>query len=408
MEINGKVLITTDWHFGLNNNRKTKLQTIVEVAKQIKQYTDKNNIKTIIFGGDLFHQRNILSVDTINVAIKVIEMLTKKCNMYLILGNHDIFNKNTSQVHSLNIFKHIKNVHIIENIQECSINGNKTLLIPWNSDMSSFSKESYDIMIGHFDISERYLIASYIDNNIKKTNSDIKSIRDINTDDLLKESGLDDIDIDIENDIETIINTQNSSDLIGDWVEVVKPKGLIFAGHIHNHKELYTKNRKFIFIGSPYQQTLGEVDSNDGFYILDEQNKEHFIELNNIPRHIDLKISEIVKNIDNFDFSIVKNNIVHCIYDIEVDETINSKIIKLISDNNPYEELPSDYDVKVNITNDSNYNESIDIIRRSKMEYIQNYIDKKCIDYINEKELSKEKLFKVIKEYYDKANEDYQ
>ena len=42
------------------------------------------------------------------------------------------------------------------------------------------------------------------------------------------------------------------------------------------------------------------------------------------------------------------------------------------------------------------------------MEYIQNYIDKKCIEYITEKELSKEKLFKIIKEYYDKANEDYQ
>jgi DNA repair exonuclease SbcCD nuclease subunit len=405
MKINGKILITTDWHFGINNNRKSKLQTLVEVAKQIKQYIDKNNIKNIIFGGDLFHQRNILSVDTINIAIKVIEMLSKKCHIYFILGNHDIFNKNTSQIHSLNIFKHIKNVHIIETAQECSINGNKTLLVPWNTDMSLFSKESYDMMIGHYDISERYLIASYIDNNIKKTNSDTLSIKDINSDELLKESGLDDISFNIENEIETIINTQNSSDLLGDWVEIVKPKGIIFAGHIHNHKEFYTKNRKFIFIGSPYQQTLGEIDSIDGFYVINEQNKEFFVELSNIPKHIDLKISEIVNNIDGFDFSIVKNNIVHCIYDVEIDESLNSKIINSISNNNPYEELPSDYDIKVNISNDTNYTESIDIIKRSKIEYIQNYIDKKCIEYINEKELSKDKLYKIIREYYDKANE---
>jgi DNA repair exonuclease SbcCD nuclease subunit len=406
MTINGKVLITTDWHFGINNNRKTKLQTLVNVAKKIKQYTDKNNIKTIIFGGDMFHQRNILSVDTINVAIKIIEMLAKKCHIYLILGNHDIFNKNTSQVHSLNIFKHIKNVHIIETVQECSINGNRTLFVPWNSDMTSFKKESYDIMIGHYDISERYLIASYIDNNVKKMNSDIKSIKNINCDELLRDSGLDDMDFDVENDIETIINTQNSSDLLGDWVEIVKPRGLIFAGHIHNHKELYTKNRKFIFIGSPYQQTLGEIDSNDGFYVLDEQNKETFVELEDIPRHVDLKISEIVNAIDVFDFSVVKNNIVHCIYDVEIDDTTNAKIVDLINQNNPYEELPPDYDVSVNITNDNTCTESIDIIRRSKLEYIQNYIDKKCVEYMTENNLSKEKLFKVIREYYDKANEN--
>lgn len=404
MNISGKVLITTDWHFGINNNRKTKIQTLVDVAKKIIKYTEENNVKSIIFGGDMFHQRNILSVDTINVAIKIIENLAKKCNVYLILGNHDIFNKNTSQVHSLNIFKHIKNVHIIETAQECSINGNKTLLIPWGSDMTIYDKESFDMMIGHFNISERYLIASYIDANIKKKNLDSKSLNELKSDELLKGSGFEDLDFDYEHEIETIINTKNSSDLIGDWVEIVKQKGVIFSGHIHNHKEFYTKNRKFIFIGSPYQQTLGEADSNDGFYVLDEKNNIKFEELKGIPVYIDIKISEVIKDIDKFDFSIVRNNIVHCIYDIEIDEIVNSKIRIKITNNFPYEEVSPDYEITSKYI-DNGSEESVDIIRRSKLEYIHNYIDKNCEKILEEKELNKDKLFETMREYYDRVNQ---
>lgn len=41
--------------------------------------------------------------------------------------------------------------------------------------------------------------------------------------------------------------------LLGNFIEIVKENGTIFAGHIHQHKEMTTKKRKFIFVGSPYQ-----------------------------------------------------------------------------------------------------------------------------------------------------------
>lgn len=52
---------------------------------------------------------------------------------------------------------------------------------------------------------------------------------------------------------EAVSSKKKSSDLVGDFIEVVKRSGTIFSGHIHQHREFVAKRRKFIFIGSPYE-----------------------------------------------------------------------------------------------------------------------------------------------------------
>ena len=70
----------------------------------------------------------------------------------------------------------------------------------------------------------------------------------------------------------------------------------------------------------------------------------------------------------------------------------------------PYEELLPDYEVELSFSSDIKIqNESIELIKKSKLEDVRNYIsniDKKVLD---EQGIDKDKLFSVIEQHYNKV-----
>ena len=60
--------------------------------------------------------------------------------------------------------------------------------------------------------------------------------------------------------------------------------------------------------------------------MLNEDCSYKFNEIANVPKHVEIKMSEVLKAKESFDFSIVKDNIVHKVYDIEVDRETDAKI----------------------------------------------------------------------------------
>lgn len=343
-----------------------------------------NNIDNVIFMGDYFHSRSLISSDTINIAYKCMQALAKKCRVVLILGNHDLFMKNSVDIHSLNMFQDIPNVEIVSKPIEVKLNNSLCLLVPWLSDLSEFKQSSYDMMFGHFDVSSKYLIQSYVEEHTQKVRAD-ESIKMKTTSDF----------------------GNQSADSVGSFVELAKNDGVVFAGHIHQHKEFIAKHRHFVFVGSPYQQTLGDIDNDTGFYIIDENGKYEFNPITNIPIHIQLPISEIMsKGIEEFDYSIVSNNIVQRIYDIDINTVDDQQISQHIFNAKPYEELLPEYQVDINTTlTKNNEQNAIEIIRKSKLEYIRNYIDTLNNDELIEKNINKDKLFDVLEKYYKKVSE---
>lgn len=405
-KITGKTLVTTDWHFGIKSNSISRLNILVKVVNEINRFIKGNKIRNLVFMGDLFHNRNNLSVQTIDIALKCINTLAKSCKVYLIIGNHDLFNKNSVEVNSLNMFRNTKNVTVIDHPTEYEMNGEKVLMCPWLSELSNYHEKTYDKLFGHFDISFKFLVASYIESNTSKniTTKEVKEL--IEKDEMFRESELDDLDFDTEDETETYMNGEKSSDLIGSWTSIVKEKGTIFSGHIHGHKEFFTNNRKFIFVGSPYQQTRGEKESKDGFYIINEDGNYEFHEIISAPIHVDIRMSDVVKDISKFDFSVVKNSIVHKIYDVEVDRVTDAKIAQMITDNKPYEELTPDFDVAQTYTDENGTNiESVDALKKSKIEYLHNYIDNIDGNVLVDNSLDREKLHSCMEEYYNMTNE---
>jgi len=234
-QINGNILVFTDLHLGLKSGSKSRLAICVNAIKEIISFIKKHDVETVLFLGDWHHVRVSTENNVLNVSCKLMQALAKNCKVYCLLGNHDIYMKNTSDINSLIMFKNITNVKIVDSVLEASLNGNKSLFVPWLGDVSKYENETFDMMFGHFDVSSKYLIKSYVEDNINKKTTSEQTSNMIEADSILETK-----------------NKSTTGDYVGDFVDVVKRNGFVFSGHIHQHKEFLAKGRKFIFVGDPY------------------------------------------------------------------------------------------------------------------------------------------------------------
>lgn len=305
----------------------------------------------------------------------------------MVLGNHDLFNKSSVDVNSISIFKDIKNVHVVDTAVEASINGRKALLVPWLSDLSKFNKDSYDMLFGHFDISAKFLISNY-EQLHSKAHIASKEVAD-----------------EIDNEFGAVDDEAKSSNEVCSIVDLVKIGGTVFAGHIHSHKEMAIAGKNFIFVGSPYEQNLGEMGCECGVYVIDSKSNYRFIKFDSIPKHVQFRCSEILdKGVDNYDFSSAHGNIVQKVYDVDIGINDDVSISKKIASYNPYEELLPDYQVAVDFTSSSSSDEDkalVASLNKSKLDYIKSYIDQLDDELVSKERIEKKKLLALMSKYYN-------
>lgn len=156
---NKKILIFTDQHFGHSKDNPFKLKQTEKCMDWIISTGKKNNVDYVIFMGDLWEQRFALSVKTMNIAIKCVEELAVSFEkVFLIVGNHDTYYKNTNEINSIDFLKMIsrnENIEII-NIDPyyMTVNGKTLGLFPWGSKIKEIyldpNFEKCDYAFGHF------------------------------------------------------------------------------------------------------------------------------------------------------------------------------------------------------------------------------------------------------------------
>lgn len=156
--ISGKVLVFTDLHLGLSNNSVSKLKIAIKAVEEIIKYIKAHDVREVLFLGDWNHSRVTTENNVLNVSYKLMSALQKNAHVRMIIGNHDTYMKNSIDINSLVIFKDLPNVEVISKNEVININGKQALLTPWLGDLSSFNKEQFDILFGHFDVSAKYLI----------------------------------------------------------------------------------------------------------------------------------------------------------------------------------------------------------------------------------------------------------
>ena len=220
------IAILTDTHAGVRNSN------IFFMNNQRKFYNkvffpeiDKRGIKVILHGGDALEDRKNLNT----LAIKSLcEMYYDECEkrqitQYQILGNHDVFYRNTNDVHSLDIFdKAYQHLNIIHDTAEIELGGKVFSLMSWinNENLESrleFIKNTKgDVLLSHLEIKNFEMTAGNV-----------------------CEHGLDQ--------------------------EILRHIPLVLSGHFH----LATQQGNIKYLGNNTQTNRGDLGQKKGFWIID-------------------------------------------------------------------------------------------------------------------------------------------
>ena len=107
----------------------------------------KQKIQDIIISGDFFHYRDEIAVNTIHFATNILD-IWKDFSIIMLVGNHDAYYKDKSEVNSLAILSGWPNITVIETITTVPLFGKQVTFCPWGTKLTEMPTS--DIIFGHF------------------------------------------------------------------------------------------------------------------------------------------------------------------------------------------------------------------------------------------------------------------
>ncbi len=112
-----KAAMFTDVHFGMRNHSETHNKDCIDFIDWFIETAKAEGCETCFFLGDWHHSRAALSIQTLHYSLKGLEKLSAGFeNVYVIVGNHDLFHRHNRDIHSLEWGEHMSNVHLIDKV----------------------------------------------------------------------------------------------------------------------------------------------------------------------------------------------------------------------------------------------------------------------------------------------------
>lgn len=350
-----KVAIFTDIHWGKSRDIETKINTNIEFMRRFTEFVKNNSITDTIFMGDWFDNRNVISVKTQNVAYKCLKDLAAHTKIYMIVGNHDAYFKESIEVNSIKPYADISNVFPIERNTKINFLPSKktALMCPWSSFRASELTEKFDVMFGHFEFQGAVLKGAVHDGG-------------------------------------EAMHTLTSF------------APIVFSGHFHIRKEYPQFNGKVITAGSPAELDWGDADNVKGHYTINTETMEYtFYENDFSPRHRRIYWSKIRSKQETFQN--IRGNYIKLVIDEKYKFENVMKVINLINSQSPIKPCETDFIYNNNfssLANNYDFSPSEEVFSLTKLQYIE-----KFVEHIEEnlEDLDKKKLLSMINEYYQLA-----
>lgn len=295
-----RVAIFSDIHIGVHQNSKYWHEVSWKWAEWYISELKKKKITDIIFCGDYFHTRDEVSVDTLHFGSKLLELF-KEFNLVMLVGNHDCFLKDSSEVNSISPYSNWSNVTIVDKPLTIQSFDRKINFIPWGIKLDQISES--DITFGHFEI------------NLFKMNTFSLCDDGFLAEDLLQKSPL------------------------------------IISGHFHLRDYREYSSGRILYVGNPFQMDFNDAGTTKGYYILDLKTLELEYTENNIsPNHQNILLSNLIseKTLTDNIKSLFENNFVKLKIDRRVSPDDLEFLISTFKTLNPYQ---------LNIDYESNFNE---------------------------------------------------
>lgn len=258
----GKVLIYTDIHIHPHKRRLERLQDCIKVQEWVFETAASKGIKSILFGGDLFHDRQRIDVYTYQRTFEVLQtwLSKNKFHLYVVLGNHDLwFNEDTS-ISSITPLSSLPNMTVIDKPRRMEVEGKTWDFMPFTHDpvsaLAALASQAGtpDYALGHLAIDGAVLHGSTIS------------------------------DVSIEHDGEMV---KVSPKMFGRYKRV-------FLGHYHCAQVLEPNVE---YVGSPLELSFGEAFQKKHILVLDcDSGDREYVENSFSPRHLVLKPDEVDKH----------------------------------------------------------------------------------------------------------------
>jgi len=356
---NCKIGIFSDIHWGKSRDNVKKIENNMIFIDWFITEMKSHKIKEIFFLGDWFDHRNSVNVNTGFKAYEAVKKLCKNFKVFMILGNHDTYYKNSIEVNSIKQYESLNNLYIIDKDTVIDICGKQLLCTPWGFNLHSYKNQEYDIMFGHFEPGGAILNQSGIFSRTEQYTMD-----DLN-----------------------------------------KIAPLVISGHYHTRKEYETRNGTFVSVGCPLELSWNDYQNTKGYYILDVNNGFEFIENKLSPKHIKFFWSKLKRKQEKLLPELIKNNYIKLIVDDKYRYEDIMRIMEAIQRHNPLSAEP-DFIFSIN----KDLLEDVDLesntkLKYTKLEYIIKYISKIKPDEINIEGINKDNLTEKAIGYYNKVNE---
>jgi DNA repair exonuclease SbcCD nuclease subunit len=222
--------LVTDTHFGHDKNSEVTLDSSMNFfTKQLIPYLKKHKIKRICILGDVFDNRTAIGTKTHDAVYKLFDVHLKDFEVFVIIGNHDIFYNSTIDVHSLQFLYKFDNVRVIDKPTIEQVGERKILFLPWMVDEESMTtaldQNPADILMGHFDLKGFYYNKHVLSRGHKSMSSD---------------------------------------NFIGRFRKV-------YSGHFHTRSTKTIADTEITYVGTPYHLNRSDIDEERGFLLLDTQ-----------------------------------------------------------------------------------------------------------------------------------------
>lgn len=247
-----------------------KLHSCLDCLRWVFQETEKRGIEHVIFAGDLFHDRHKINTYAYDQTYQILSEFGKKMEIYLLIGNHDMYYRTNRNISSIKPFREFATV--IEEPQTLNVAGLSIDFMPYTENPVQDLKKSFpkraEVLVGHLALAGATL----------NTLSGVK----YRTESLVE-------------DIEEV-----PQDALSSYRKV-------FLGHFHARQQV---SPEIEYLGSPLQLSYGEAMDKKGFTILDTDTLDtEFVENTKSPRYF-----IIPSNMDISEFD-VKDGYVRIITD---------------------------------------------------------------------------------------------
>lgn len=351
-----KVAIITDQHFGARNDSLHFLDFYEKFYDEtFFPAIDFAGINTLLILGDTFDRRKYVNFYSLQRAKKMFfdKLAERNIKVYMLVGNHDTYYKNTNDVNSPTlVLEEYNNIKIIQSPQTIHLEyGNvksDICMMPWicvdnyDNSMEEIKNTSATVCMGHFEI------------------EGFQMYRGAPSHEGLEPKLFDKFD-------------------------------MVFSGHYH-HK---SSRKNIHYLGNPYELTWQDHDDPRGFHIFDLDT--HELEFIQNPNKMFIKISyddknSDIKEISSMDLSHLTSTYVKVVVVNKINPYLFDTFITKIYQTNPLDITIAEDFTELEDINDDDVDQAEDTTT-----ILNKYVDNLTTD------LQKDRIKTMLRELYIEA-----